>query len=196
LVTLDLDLSLTLADLKSLVEIETSFPVATQEYFLDGQALRDDAKTLEQLNIKDGEMLALMVSRPQQQRQRQAGRRTTQQPGPDDENRIEQIRQQILSSPEHMSTILRQAPDLAEAVNNPATFRQKWMDRIANENRLHQERENQIRLLNDDPFNAEAQRKIADIIRRENIEKNLQYAYENNPAGELPFIHSISSLEN
>lgn len=183
LVTLDLDLSLTLADLKSLVEIETKSPASLQEYFLDGQALRDNTKTLEQLNIKDGEMLAMMVSRAPQQRQRPGGRRTTQQPGPEDESRIEQIRQQILSSPEHMSALIRQAPDLTEVVNDPVAFRQKWMERISNENRLQQERENQIRLLNEDPFNEEAQRKIADIIRRENIEKNLQYAYENNPAG-------------
>jgi DNA damage-inducible protein 1 len=184
LVTLDLDLSLTLADLKSLVEIETKFPAASQEYFLYGQPLRDNTKTLEQLNIKDGEMLAMMVSRGPQQRQRQGGRRSAQQQSQqDDAAHIEDTRQRILTSPEHMSSLIQQAPDLAEAINDETRFREKWMERMSNEQRLRREHDNEIRLLNEDPFNADAQRRIADIIRRENIEKNLQYAYENNPAG-------------
>jgi DNA damage-inducible protein 1 len=128
-------------------------------------------------------MLAMMVSRGPQQHQRQGGRRSAQQPRQHDAAHIEGIRQQILNNPEHMSSLIQQAPDLAEAVNDEARFREKWMDRMSNEQRLREEHENEIRRLNEDPFNANAQQKIADIIRRENIEKNLQYAYENNPAG-------------
>jgi DNA damage-inducible protein 1 len=54
---------------------------------------------------------------------------------------------------------------------------------LAQRDQQQRERENQIRLLNEDPFNAEAQKKIEEIIRLEKIQENLQYAYENNPAG-------------
>ena len=187
LVTLELDLSLKLADFKNLVEQETKFPASTQEYYLDGEALRDDSKTLEELNVKDGEMLAMVITRSPQPRQRQAGQRRTQQSSPADPARIEAIRQELLASPDQMAAIIQRAPDLAEVVNDSTQFRQKWMDRIANENRLQRERENEIARLNEDPFNEESQRIIAERIRTENIERNLQYAYENSPEGTWRF---------
>jgi DNA damage-inducible protein 1 len=176
-----------LVDLKSLVANETNHPATSQEYFLDGQALRDETKTLEQLNIKDGEMLGMMVSRnPSQRQQRPAAttaRPAGQQRQPQDPAHIEQVRQQILSSPQHMSGLIGSAPDLAAVIDDPVQFRNKWVERISEEQRRQQQHDDEIRSLNNDPFDADAQRRIAEIIRRENIEKNLQYAYENNPAG-------------
>lgn len=45
------------------------------------------------------------------------------------------------------------------------------------------ERERQMELLDRDPFNIEAQQKIEEIIRQENVMKNLEYAHEHNPEG-------------
>lgn len=188
LVTLDLDLSLTLADLKSLVEVDTNVQAAKQDYFLDGQALKDNTKSLQDLGIKDGEMLFMVVNGGQNassssQQLRQPARRTRQQPASDDPARIESIRQQLLNNPTQMTSLIDTAPDLAQVIDNPTQFREAWLARIANDTRERQNHENEIRRLNEDPFNADSQKRIADMIRRENIEKNLQYALENNPAG-------------
>jgi DNA damage-inducible protein 1 len=169
-----------------MVEAEAKFPANTQSFFFNGQALRSDTQTLEQAGIKDGEMLAMMVNRRSGQQQIQQ-RRTRNGVSSDPENltpqRIEQIRNQILNDPQQMSMFIQRQPDLAAAINDPMRFRELWTTMLDQRDREQRERESQMAMLNEDPFNPEAQRKIEEMIRREKIEANLQYAYENNPEG-------------
>jgi DNA damage-inducible protein 1 len=186
LLTLDLPPGLTVGDLKAMVEAEASFPANTQSFFFNGQALRSDAQTLEQAGIKDGEMLAMMVNRRSGQQQIQQ-RRTRNGVSSEPENltpqRIEEIRTQILNDPQMMSGFIQREPNLAAAINDPMRFRELWMTMLDQRDREQRERESQMALLNDDPFNPDAQKRIEEMIRREKIEANLQYAYENNPEG-------------
>jgi DNA damage-inducible protein 1 len=173
-------------DLKAMVEAEAEFPANTQSFFFNGEALRSDTQTLEQAGIKDGEMLAMMVNRRSGQQPIQQ-RRTRNGVSSDPENltpqRIEQIRQQILANPQQMSGLIQQQPELAAAINDSNRFRDLWMGMLDDRDRQQRERENQMAMLNEDPFNPDAQKKIEEMIRREKIEANLQYAYENNPEG-------------
>jgi len=93
LLTLDVPFDLTVRDLKGMVEADTSFPPQNQHFYLNGRALRDDAQTLGQAGIKDGEMLAMMVNRRsgqnQSQQQRQLFRRPADRLEPLDAERIE-----------------------------------------------------------------------------------------------------------
>jgi len=68
-------------------------------------------------------------------------------------------------------------------LTDPQRFRELWEEKHRQQTQLQRERENEIARLNEDPFNPESQKRIQEIIRQENIEDNLQYAYENNPAG-------------
>ena len=187
LLTLDLSAALTVAELKSFVEAETNFPAATQHFYLDGRALQSDTQTLEQAGIKDGEMLALMVNRRSAQgaqlRQMQERRQVDRsEPGA---AQIEATRNRILQDPAAMTQLIHQQPDLARVINDPERFKEAWMAARAAQDNAQRVHENNLALLNQDPFNADAQRQIEEMIRRERIEQNRQYAYENNPAGML-----------
>jgi DNA damage-inducible protein 1 len=187
LLTLDVPLDLTLRDLKGMVEADTSFPPQSQHFYLNGQALRDDTQTLEQVGIKDGEMLAMMVNRRsgqnQSQQQRQPIRRPADRQAPLDAEHIEAARRRLAADPAAVSHLIRTQPDYAQALNDPQKFRELWEEKHRQQAQIQRERENEIALLNEDPFNPEAQKRIEEIIRKENIEDNLQYAYENNPEG-------------
>jgi DNA damage-inducible protein 1 len=192
LVTLEVPLELTVADFKELLEAETSYAVATQNLFFEGNTLSDGASSLESLNIKDGDMLALMINvqrprtRPQQQSQQNQR----------DPAMIEQTRQRVLADPAQLAHLLQSSPDLANAINNQEAFRAAWMARVEAIDRAARDRDARIRMLNEDPLNAQSQQAIAEQIRRENIEANLQYAYEHNPAGQcnVPLTNSTYNL--
>lgn len=190
LLTLDLPPGLTIADLKGMIEAETKFPPTIQTLFFNGQALRVDSQTLEQADIKDGEMLAVMVRREGNSNNRpgNAGgassargggdggqsRRPVAPPEIDTPERIEALRQEILNNPAQLSGLIQQSPDLAEAIYDKQRFLQAWMQLLNQRDRMQREREDEMKMLNEDPFNIEAQQKIADMIRREKIEANLQ----------------------
>ncbi|KAK5092973.1 DNA damage-inducible protein 1, partial [Cryomyces antarcticus] len=60
LLTLDLPPGLTIADLKGFVQADTNVPTASQQFYLNGQPVVGDTKTIEEAGIKDGEMLAML----------------------------------------------------------------------------------------------------------------------------------------
>jgi DNA damage-inducible protein 1 len=197
-VTLELALNLTIADLKGFVEAETRTPQAAQHFYLNGQALQDDSLTLEAAGIKDGELLAMMINSRGTQQSSQTRRTRTgvsNNPEPQDAARIEEIRGQIVGSPDQRSALAAQNKALADAIDDPARFRETWLAMLAQRDQQQRERENQIRLLNEDPFNAEAQKKIEEMIRLEKIQENLQYAYENNPAGTILLISNLIRVQ-
>lgn len=192
MLNLDLPLGLTVKDLKSLVAAETNFPVESQQFYLNGRPLNNDAQTLEQAGIHDGEMLAMLVRQPgaappNRRAARTAGASNSGDMGAEE---LETVRLRILGDPPTLQSLREQNPPLAAAVNDPVRFREVWQHFKNMEAERERERQNQVRLLNDDPFNVDAQRKIEEMIRQNNVMENLQHAYENNPEGELdlPFL--------
>ncbi|KAI7247631.1 hypothetical protein KC335_g18807, partial [Hortaea werneckii] len=87
----------------------------------------------------------------------------------------------ILGNPAAMAQVREQRPALAEAINDSNRFREVWMEMIREDQDRERERMEQMRLLNEDPFNVEAQAKIEEMIRQEQVQNNLQFAYEHNP---------------
>jgi DNA damage-inducible protein 1 len=177
---------MTLADFKTTVQHETTFPAAQQTIFHNGQTLRDDSKTLEAVGLKDGEMLAILITSNRQPRAAAAQAPRAQgraQAGEPDDTRIEQIRQQIMANPEHMNSLISENPELARVIENPVEFRRLWQEMQSAQRRNAQERREQAQALNDDMFSPEAQMEIERRIRQQQIEANIQYALEHNPAG-------------
>ncbi|EMC93189.1 hypothetical protein BAUCODRAFT_75539, partial [Baudoinia panamericana UAMH 10762] len=187
-ITLDLPPGLSIADLKGFVNAETSLPQASQQFYLNNVPIQGDNKTLEEAGIKDGDMLAMLMREPSQQNnmgrqpQQQASQRRAAGPG---QAEIETTRLSILGNPSAMAQVREQRPALADAINDPDRFKDVWMEMMREDEDRERERQEQMRLLNEDPFNIDAQRKIEEMIRQQAVQDNLQHAYEHNPEGTL-----------
>ncbi|QSZ34029.1 hypothetical protein DSL72_005609 [Monilinia vaccinii-corymbosi] len=187
LISLEIPQDTTVGTLKESVQAESRIPKRDQHLYHNGQLLNDDNKTMEQLHIGDGEMLALHVRETrdppnasaqrasQPTRAQPQGRGQAQHPDP------ETIRLQLLGNPEMRQQVIQQNPGLAAVIENPEGFAavlNQMRDREAEE---HARRRQQIADLNADPFDIDAQMKIAEMIREERVQENLQNAIEHNP---------------
>ncbi|TKA68093.1 hypothetical protein B0A49_04042 [Cryomyces minteri] len=182
LLTLDLPPGLTVADLKGFVQADTNVPTASQQFYLNGQPVVGDTKTVEEAGIKDGEMLAMLVRQPgQAQARRQRQQQGGQPAASSGATEIENVRLRTLGNPQALNQLAAQVPELAEAVNDRDRFRQVWETMKREEDERARERELQIRLLNEDPFNVDAQRKIEEMIRKDQVMENAAHAMEHTP---------------
>lgn len=187
---------MTLSTLRDSIQADANVPPTSQHIYHNGRLVEDDSKTMEQLQISDGDMLAVhvrdMAARPRPQ---PAQQRSQQQPQPAagsnrGENDPELLRLRILGSPVLRQQLQGQHPQLAAAVDDPVAFANVLRDSQEREQRERLERQREIERLNDDPFNIENQRKIEEMIRQERVMENLQNAMEHNPEGRSPLSHS------
>ncbi|KAG9259302.1 uncharacterized protein F5Z01DRAFT_36058 [Emericellopsis atlantica] len=188
LITLEVFPEMTVETLRESIHAESKVAPLSQHIYHNGKLLSDNSKTLEQLEIADGEMLAVHVRdmrgstgvpaqpaaarQPQQPRPPQGGQA---QPDP------EMIRLQVLGNPAMRQQVQSQNPELAAALEEPARFAQILRDSYGREQRERLERQREIERLNDDPFNIDNQRRIEEMIRQERVMENLQNAMEHNP---------------
>jgi len=68
-------------------------------------------------------------------------------------------------------------------VHDPQKFKELFERLLQEDEARSRERNEMIRLLEEDPFNVDAQRKIEEIIRKDAVQQNLQDAIDNNPEG-------------
>lgn len=182
---------MTIETLRESIRAEANVPSESQHIYHNGRLLSDDAQTMEQLQVGDGEMLAVHIrptrsttasapqaQEPQQpQPQQQAGNRRAG--GQDSET----VRLQIMANPTLRQQLARQYPELAAAVDDAARFSQIFQESQDRDQRERLERQREVERLNEDPYNAESQAEIAEKIRMDNVMANLQNALEHNPEG-------------
>lgn len=183
---------MTLETLRNSIQAETSHHPSTQHLYHNGNLITDNTKTLTQLNITDGDMLALHVRETQRatavpEPQQQGGR-----PAAPPQQDPEFLRLQFLANPALRAEVERTAPDLAVAINDPQRWAQLFRERYDREQRERAERHRIIQQLNEDPFNPEAQARIEEIIRQERVTENLQTAMEHNPEGKHTWNRGVS----
>ncbi|XP_059469573.1 protein DDI1 homolog 2 isoform X2 [Neocloeon triangulifer] len=90
------------------------------------------------------------------------------------------IREMLLADPSALSMLKQNNPRLADALTSGSL--EKFAQVLKEQQEAKAERERlRLRMLNADPFDAEAQRLIADEIRQKNIEANMEAAMEYNP---------------
>jgi DNA damage-inducible protein 1 len=189
LLSLEVYPEMTIETLRSSIQAETTHHPSAQHLYHNGQLVNDNSKTLAELSIGDGDMLALHVRDMRGSTTVQASARPPQQgaprraPRPPAEQDPEMIRLQILGDPNLKAELARSRPDLVAALEDPARFNRMYAEGLDRERRERDERQRQIQLLNSDPFDIDAQARIEEIIRQERVMENLQNAMEHNPEG-------------
>lgn len=181
---------MTLGALRSSIEAE-GIPAPSQHIYHNGQLITDASKTLQELQISDGDMLALHVRdmrgntgvaqppapqqqrQPQQQQQQAAGAAAQQDP--------ELVRLQFLGDPRLQAELRRRNPQIADALNDPQRFAQLMRQGNDSQEDERRQRMREIEQLNRDEFNPDAQARIEEMIRQQNVMENLQNAMEYNP---------------
>lgn len=189
---------MTIADVKALVEGETKISSSIQHLFPPDSLSRppherhslENSKTLQELSLKEGDVLIMIARDPAQNtdRRRQGGQPTTQSGsqaqrrtsrGPD----VEQLRLQALGNSAVMATLRQHDPTLAEAVHDRDRFHATMEAYQRRQAEMEAEKEAKLALLNADPMNADAQREIEEMIRKEHVNENIQKALEEHPEG-------------
>jgi DNA damage-inducible protein 1 len=178
---------MTFNDIKALVQDEINVPPAAQHFFFNQQPIADTEQTLTQVGIGEGDMLGMAVQDPQQgvRRGQPSAQQSSIQQDPTPRPDPERMRLHIVGDPRMMAEVRRQDPELADAANNKDRFHTVWNQRQRQAAQAEAEKNAQLALLNADPFNAEAQRKIEEMIQHERIQENIQKALEENPECEF-----------
>ncbi|KAI5710194.1 hypothetical protein M8J75_006549 [Diaphorina citri] len=195
---LDVSEDLELENFKAFCEVQSG--ISAQEIAIEfqGNALVDNKKTLKDYNIQDGDLV--LLKRVQVARTSHpsvalpnldfsgivvpgtSNGSTSSMPASNTSRKEDpaQLKQLLLADPHKVSLLKQNNPQLADALLNGSLddfariLRQQYEEREKRE-QLRQ------RMLTADPFDTEAQKLIAEEIKKSNIQANMEAAMEYNP---------------
>ncbi|KAG0322663.1 DNA damage-inducible protein 1, partial [Podila horticola] len=168
-----------------------NIPAEEQLIFHNDKELHDPKSTLEANNVAQDDILTLR-RRTKKQRTAVASIPSSAggpsvRPGQihasgGDPHNAEQIRQHVLSDPALLRQLRETQPELATAAqNDPNRFHEMIREIDVQRRNAELARMQQINQLNADPFDMNAQARIEEAIRLENVAANMEAAMEHNP---------------
>ncbi|KAK8626338.1 hypothetical protein V6N13_133989 [Hibiscus sabdariffa] len=179
IVSLDVDPHETVENLKALLEVETNVPLQQQQLLYHGREMQNSEK-LSALGVKDDDLIMMVSS---------AGSRASTNDlsfNPDGSAvNPGAFQQHIRSDSNLIGQIFQADPELAQAIlgNDLNKLQDILRTRHRQRSELRQKEEEELALLQADPFDVEAQRKIEAAIRQKGIDENWAAALEHNPEG-------------
>eukprot|EP00123_Amoebidium_parasiticum_P011303 comp20635_c0_seq1/m.26710 comp20635_c0_seq1/g.26710 ORF comp20635_c0_seq1/g.26710 comp20635_c0_seq1/m.26710 type:complete len:397 (-) comp20635_c0_seq1:204-1394(-) len=179
---LELDGEMDLETVQIILEGETGVAATEQALWLKGVWLSDGSKTLLGHGVADNDMLWLRrkgQGPPPTLGRIQVPQRRVATPLEEAQAMIREVK----SDPYQLSIYKQNIPQLADAIL--AEDAQKVADilkKLKDEKEATERERNELyRRLAENPFDVDAQRKIEDMIRQENVSQNMMQAMEHNP---------------
>ncbi|KAI3633774.1 hypothetical protein MIR68_008106 [Amoeboaphelidium protococcarum] len=182
--SLELTQDTEISTLKMLVEAEFNIPAQSQQYYKDSKvlniSLQAQSSTLQQLGIQDNDILFVHDSSQVQRSQQQSSHGQSQnQQSSQVDAQLDVLRQQLLSDPNMRQQMQATNPGLLNAAqNDPVKFKQMLQTMMGEQMLPAVSPQN---ISHSDPFDVEMQKRIEEQIRMENINENMELAYQFNP---------------
>ncbi|XP_022716657.1 DNA damage-inducible protein 1-like isoform X1 [Durio zibethinus] len=179
ILSLDVDPHETVENLKALLEVETTVPLQQQQLLYNGREMNNSEK-LSALGVKDDD-LVMMVSHAASSA---SANDLSFKPDGSAVN-PGAFQQHIRRDSNLIGQLFQTDPELAQAVvgNDLNKLQEILRARHQQRSELRRREEEEIALLQADPFDVEAQRKIEAAIRQKGIDENWAAALEYNPEG-------------
>lgn len=182
LISVDVSSSMNFEDFKAYLNAESDIEPSDQIIILNSKTLTGDANSLEQLGVKNDDFLILKKKSASAPSTAPSSSSTAPQFGNDQQ--IEMMRQQLLNTPSLRSQFFQSNPSAEAILNDPQAFKQAMqqsLEQFQNGNGLSAADQAELSRLEQDPDNPENQERILKLIRQEQVEKNLQLAYDITP---------------
>jgi len=179
-----------LASFKALCEVETSIPTQQINLVFEGKELVDDTKPLNSFNIKDGEVLLIKLKNGILPNFDFSGIQIPQQTGGNQSNSVMTnpyggmrldpvaLRNDYLSDPSALAILRHNNPSMAAALEQS---QEAFTAFVEKQQKLKMEEQERLKRVMANPFDEDAQRLIAEEIRKQNVEKNMEAAMEYHP---------------
>lgn len=162
---------MTLEDLSAYIEAEVDVTRDKQLLYHNNTRLQGLKHTLASLGVGDGDMLVLRTQST-----------TVQGQSFDSANdRLEMLRQQIINDLNLQAQLRSSDPQLFEQISSPDNFKEVMMTRLQSQMPSFGVQDQEMQKLEQNPDDPENQKKIMEMIRKQQIQDNLQLAYDISP---------------
>lgn len=183
IISVDVPESLSLDDFKAYLQAETGISPEEQTLKLNGNTLREN-KALAELGIVNDDLLILSKARPEGRMPVPSLQQVSALTNPSSSQineRVEMVRQQILSDQQALENIRLTQPSLHNVINNAETFRNLMIEQFREQERDSSSTQAELLRLQQDPDNPETQARIMELIQQEAIEENMKLAWDISP---------------
>lgn len=195
IISVDIPGSLTLADFKAYLEAETDISPQDQILRHNAKTLSGSDQSLQDSGIQDDDLILLLKLSTS------TGITNSSSSGSDNSTnasagvdfQVEAMRQQFLGNQQLKNQLQMSKPELYNALENPNEFKRLMMDSLQQYQNDgsglmmpgggggNPQQQAELRRLQDDPDNPESQAKIMEIIRQQQVDENMQLAYDISP---------------